>query len=77
MKSSNEAMMEWSTYVARSAHRPILADLAVTFAVLLTFASERAASRKALKSLPDYLLEDVGITRKQAMTEANKPFWKR
>jgi len=34
MKSSNEAMMEWSTYVARSANRPILADLAVTLAVL-------------------------------------------
>jgi len=77
MKSSNEAMMEWSTYVARSAHRPILADLTVTFAVLLTFASERGASRKALKPQPDYLLEDAGITRKLAMTEANKPFWKR
>lgn len=36
----------------------------------------RSAQRKELLALPDHLLEDIGITREQAIEEANKPFWK-
>ena len=36
---------------------------------------ERARQRRALKSLSDELLRDIGITRQQALLEAKKPFW--
>jgi uncharacterized protein YjiS (DUF1127 family) len=31
--------------------------------------------RKALRSLTDGQLEDVGLTRTQALTEAHRPVW--
>jgi uncharacterized protein YjiS (DUF1127 family) len=38
----------------------------------------RHRQRAALRDLADdpYRLKDVGITRKQALDEANKPFWR-
>ncbi|GDY25479.1 DUF1127 domain-containing protein [Agarivorans sp. Toyoura001] len=36
----------------------------------------RRKSRKELASLPDYLLKDIGVSRAEAMHEAEKPFWK-
>ncbi len=36
---------------------------------------ERSRSRRLLASLDDRRLEDVGLTRAQADTEARKPFW--
>ncbi|HYH21758.1 MAG TPA: DUF1127 domain-containing protein [Azospirillum sp.] len=38
---------------------------------------ERARQRKALDTLDDALLRDIGITRAEARREAEKPFWKR
>jgi uncharacterized protein YjiS (DUF1127 family) len=38
--------------------------------------SARSRQRKALSGLDDDLLEDIGVTRQQANTEAAKPFWK-
>jgi uncharacterized protein YjiS (DUF1127 family) len=38
--------------------------------------SSRARQRVALSELDDRLLDDVGLTRQQASTEAAKPFWK-
>ena len=37
---------------------------------------ERAAQRQALASLDDHLLKDMGITRAEALYEADKPFWR-
>ena len=31
--------------------------------------------RKALSALEDHLLEDIGVTREQAETEAKRPLW--
>jgi uncharacterized protein YjiS (DUF1127 family) len=38
--------------------------------------SARSRQREALSKLDDHLLEDIGVTRKQADAEAAKPFWK-
>jgi uncharacterized protein YjiS (DUF1127 family) len=36
---------------------------------------ERVRMRRQLLSLDDRLLKDIGITRLQAQSEAEKPFW--
>ncbi|TXR54276.1 DUF1127 domain-containing protein [Reinekea thalattae] len=35
----------------------------------------RHSTRKTLKELPDYLLDDMGISRHEAIKESQKPFW--
>ena len=37
---------------------------------------EKARQRGLLNHLDDRMLEDIGLTRKQAEREARKPFWK-
>lgn len=37
---------------------------------------QRSQQRKHLASLDNYLLDDIGYTRKQVKIEAAKPFWK-
>ena len=41
----------------------------------LTFMSVRAKQRRQLLNLSDEQLDDIGITRAEALEEANKPFW--
>ena len=36
---------------------------------------ERSRTRSQLRALSDHALEDVGLTRKQAILESNKYFW--
>lgn len=38
---------------------------------------ERARQRRALLTLEDYILKDIGVGRADAELEANKPFWRR
>ncbi|RQW64443.1 DUF1127 domain-containing protein [Vibrio viridaestus] len=35
-----------------------------------------AKTRHHLEDLPDYLLDDIGVSRQDAKQEINKPFWK-
>ncbi len=35
-----------------------------------------ARQRRMLAQMPDYLLKDIGVSRAEALHEANKPFWK-
>lgn len=42
---------------------------------ILAYWIERSRTRRQLRSLDDYILEDVGLTRKQAMEESGKYFW--
>ena len=39
--------------------------------------AERAAQRRALASLDDRTLQDIGVSRATAIGEAEKPFWRR
>ena len=42
---------------------------------MLDYWMERSRTRRQLRALDDHALEDVGLTRKQAITESGKYFW--
>lgn len=42
----------------------------------ITIWIRRKQHREHLLRLPDYLLRDIGLTRKEVMQESTKPFWK-
>ncbi|MDG3085905.1 DUF1127 domain-containing protein [Vibrio hannami] len=37
---------------------------------------QNSVTRRQLKDLPEHLLEDIGIDKRAAKEEANKPWWK-
>ena len=37
--------------------------------------SERSRQRADLRGLNEHLLNDIGVSRQQALDEANRPFW--
>jgi uncharacterized protein YjiS (DUF1127 family) len=43
---------------------------------LLVLGHERWRQRRRLAELDDRLLQDIGKTRREAVDEANKPFWR-
>ncbi|MBP2290859.1 DUF1127 domain-containing protein [Azospirillum rugosum] len=45
------------------------------FDVVATW-NERRRQRLALEALPDHLLHDIGLSRADAVNEAEKPFWR-
>lgn len=49
--------------------------LVVRLAAHIALFRERARQRRTLLGLSDELLMDIGLTRKQAQREAEKPFW--
>jgi len=50
---------------------PTVASLIRTAAIFRA----RARQRQQLYTLSDYQLKDMGITKADALNEANKPFW--
>ena len=61
--------------LAASHRLPLIALFAVTVAAVITQWDLRRRSRKHLKQLDDHMLEDIGVTRSEAMKEAQRPFW--
>jgi uncharacterized protein YjiS (DUF1127 family) len=49
--------------------------VAVTIARLFGWV-ERARQRRALLSLDDWMLKDIGLTRADVRREYDKPFWR-
>ncbi len=39
-------------------------------------ARRRRRQRRQLSDLEDYLLKDIGVSRRDARAEADKPFWR-
>jgi uncharacterized protein YjiS (DUF1127 family) len=54
---------------------PMVAGLAVKFAVAVTLWDTRRKSRHTLRHLEPYLLRDIGVDGLSAQVEASKPFW--
>ena len=54
---------------------PLLARIAMQFAVIVTTWDMKRRTRRQLRTLDDRLLRDVGIERDAALTEARRPFW--
>jgi uncharacterized protein YjiS (DUF1127 family) len=38
--------------------------------------SERTRQRRQLRSLPDHMLKDIGVSRADIFQECGKPFWR-
>jgi uncharacterized protein YjiS (DUF1127 family) len=55
--------------------RTLAAGLIAAFDLLCDW-TERNRQRRALLSLSDTMLRDIGISRADAMMEGEKPFWK-
>lgn len=55
---------------------PLLAVIAIRFAVCVTKWTTRRRTRFALAQLEKWQLDDVGLTSEQASTEASRMFWK-
>ena len=55
---------------------PAAAVFAVEFAARLSKWTTRRQARRALRQLEDWQLSDVGLTPREAETEASKVFWK-
>lgn len=54
---------------------PLVAGLAVKFAVIVTKWDTRRKSRRTLTNMEPHLLHDIGLDRHSAHAEASKPFW--
>ncbi|GFE63708.1 DUF1127 domain-containing protein [Litoreibacter roseus] len=54
----------------------LLPRAAVAVAYVLMKWDEACRTRHTLKGLTDHELKDIGLTRDQAMSEADKPFWR-
>lgn len=64
------------TFLTNQPTLPVLAQVAVTFAVLMTKWSVRQRSRKQLRHLTPEQLQDIGLSREDAHYEATLPFWR-
>ena len=59
----------------RRRKRTLAAGFIAAFDLLCDW-TERNRQRRALLSLSDTMLRDIGISRADAMMEGEKPFWK-
>ncbi|WP_187430038.1 hypothetical protein ROLI_023190 [Roseobacter fucihabitans] len=67
---------ESMAYLAQVKTMPTVAIVALEFAVCVSKWATRRATRRALKQLTVWQLEDVGLTPRQAHSEASKVFWR-
>jgi len=64
----------WGNW-AKAGLRMVRADILLLVTTVMRW-HERWHHRQQLKTITDTTLMDVGLTRAQIATEANKPFWK-
>ncbi|NRB02973.1 MAG: DUF1127 domain-containing protein [Rhodobacteraceae bacterium] len=63
------------TFLAGHRRLPALSALAVAFAVTVAKWHQNRNTRLALRDLSDHQLEDVGLTRREALDESRRVFW--
>ncbi|MGZ2257815.1 DUF1127 domain-containing protein [Roseobacter sp. A03A-229] len=63
-------------YLNEVKEMPTVAIIAVEFAVCVSKWTTRRRTRRALKQLTVWQLDDVGLTPEQARYEAAKVFWR-
>ncbi|WP_293573505.1 DUF1127 domain-containing protein [Phaeobacter sp.] len=63
-------------YLSSRPALPVLAEVAVAFAVLVTKWSVRRRTRQTLASLTPDQLKDIGVSRQEAHYQATLPFWR-
>ena len=56
--------------------RRLLAGARLTIARWLARSRQRRALREIAERNDFYLLKDIGVSREEALREANKPFWR-
>lgn len=70
------------TVFTRTSYRPAAGLLQAVGRAMVSAADtvatwqERRRQRRALESLPDHLLSDIGVSRADVDYEADKPFWR-
>lgn len=74
MKSGMNGSMNTRTGTLARSGQGIGGALVTLFDTVATW-NERRRQRRALEALPDHLLQDIGLSRADAVTEADKPFW--
>ncbi|MBC8240815.1 MAG: DUF1127 domain-containing protein [Alphaproteobacteria bacterium] len=52
-----------------------LVQAVIKVAATLYHWQDRAAQRRALAELDQHALQDIGVSRREALAEARKPFW--
>lgn len=65
-----------STAILPIKHNSLTATTLDGWLIWLSGCLDRGSQRRALSELDDHLLEDVGLTRLQALREASKPVWR-
>ena len=63
------------TVLNKSTPLPLLAAVAVKFAVVVTKWDQNRKTRRHLRQLEPHLLKDIGLDAHTAHQEAAKPFW--
>lgn len=74
MSQSMNGSMNTRTNAQERPGQGIGSALVALFDTVATW-NERRRQRRALEALPDHLLQDIGLSRADAVTEADKPFW--
>ena len=61
--------------LAERTQLPVASTMALKFANVVVRWSDRSKQRHTLSKLSDQQLDDIGVSRTTATTEANKRFW--
>lgn len=63
--------------IADRRHHPSPGSILAAVVTWLQLCAERGRQRRALLELSDSLLEDIGVSRADAIREGTKPSWRR
>ncbi len=68
------SLEKYSQYCTEIQDQPSL-SLGKNILLIIKRWHQKSVTRRHLRDLPDYLLDDIGIDKQLAKKEADKPFW--